>query len=255
MPDDALNQLMDRTRRLFLPVRVDFMSLESHMVSTVRHIKDYLSSMPIDVTNPLSQAMMYQGKTVQHIHTQFVSDLTNRGSTFYSQDELIRRQRNSSLAANTDLVSHKRLLDTDHDTSSKKKSLSKTALLGALRDLLSQEQKRGGDQQHEDDSNSDVVELDKADAFSTLLAAFANRPASVPGRTGTPYTRGGEARSQTARPQSLPVEQAPHIAVNRSRPTSSSGKQRCVTRLCRLRMKRKRNSLSLPRTRNLFLKL
>lgn len=72
------------------------------------------------------------------------------------------------------------------------------------------------------------MELYSAESIAALLAAFVNRPASMSGKTGTPFTRGGEQRSQRSRPQSLSVEQAPRVAENRPRPVSSTGKSRRV---------------------------
>lgn len=219
--DDSLIQLMDRTRRLLLPVESDFMSLESHMVSTVRFIKDRLSSMPVDTNNPMSRAMVARGEAVKQVHTQFVSDLTNRGSTFYSQEELSRRQPHAARGPRMGAVSHKRSLDP-HDSglasNKRRPTFSRSELLGAVRDVLSQ-----ADQTEEpmsqDSSESEVVELSTFDAFAALLAAFTNRPASIPGKNGTPFVKRNGVRAQQSR--SLPMNnrsttEVPHKGKSKS---------------------------------------
>lgn len=194
MVEDKLIDSLDRTRKLFLPLHGDFMSMESTVVHYVRHIKNNCAAMQIDYSNPLSQDMETRGRAFKQVHADFVQDLSNRRDTFCRPEELERSQstvtgkRTQYMSA----LTHKRPIGgNDLLPARKKAQFSRTSLLGALRDRGFGDNYVDAVTEVLDDFNytsrSDSDEVVEILPNEAQVAAFNNKAASTPGGTGTPF--------------------------------------------------------------------
>lgn len=188
--------ILDRTLRLFLPQPSDYGGMESYLVQVTRKIKDTCIAMQVDYNNPSSEAMKRRGTLLSKIHTEFISDLSNRSNRFFSAEELGSKQRqvNGKRAAlSVGALSHRRPIGGGNGERTpftrQSTRFTRRSLLGALTgDPLHSEHADLFSQitacLESDTSDSDVVELPNQKA---QVAAFDNRAASKPGATGTPY--------------------------------------------------------------------
>lgn len=194
-----LADLIDRTLQLFMPSQQDRLSMESHVLGVNKRIEKYIAPWAIDITNPTEPHMVARGDAIKHIHTEFVSDLANRKSTYYSITDLTGAttratpvQPGSAMGA----ISLKRPLDETTLATPAKRRPRRNDLLGALEELLALRQT--GNSTCDEDEGEDMEQA------GTTVAAFTNKLASIPGRNGTPFitkdtTRPDATRSRDTR--------------------------------------------------------
>ena len=208
--------------------------MESHVLGVNKGIESYIAPWAVDVTNPLSQHMVERGEANKRVYDEFVSDLANRKSTYYSVTDIAGAATPSEIH----LLFGDRHCRSDDTLAARKHDMRYQAQATVGRGLSPKTHQEEAPQKcpiggtgraagfTRTVATLDKGEEDDTEQAGTTVAAFTNKPASIPGRNGTPFISKYRAPERATKSATIRRRDAPDRRENRGyRKTASDDQQ------------------------------